>query len=356
MQYIMLINGMSVSFGFIEIPGMMATKVGTDGWITILISGLITMAASFITIQLMKKSPHGTLFDLLKQKFGTWAGRAAAILFALYFLLYAYDGLIYTVRLIKGRMLMETPAFLIMLMLLLPTYTIVRNGLRIVGRYAEFAVFISLWIPLVYMYTVKHLHVLYLLPILKGGWQPVLSAVPGTLFYYLGFVSSIILYPFIKHQKKAPIALLIANSLSILSYLSITLICTMFLSPDEATIIHQPAIYVLKSIELSFIEQVEGLFIAFYAFIFSLSWIPPLYFTVFCLSWVMGRADHRIPLRLILFMIGTSSIFYIPTYDELEKISIWLGESGIAIEYAAPSCLIALLWIYGRVKTERNQL
>ncbi|MFC4101581.1 GerAB/ArcD/ProY family transporter [Paenibacillus xanthanilyticus] len=355
LQYIMINFGMAVSFGFIELPALMATEAGTDGWISIVIGGLVTMLASLVVIRLMKRFPEGTIFDMLAHYMGKWAGRAAAFLFALYFLLYAYDGLIYTVRLIKGRLLPETPAFLLALMLMLPTYTIARNGLRIVGRYAEFAVLISIWIPFVYLYTVDNLHPLYLMPVLKEGWQPILSAVPGTFFYFLGFVSSVILYPFLNHQKHAPAGLLIANGITMLSYLFITLLCFMFLSPDEAKLIHQPSIYVLKSIELSFIEQVEGLFIAFYAFIFSLAWIPPLYFAVFCTTWIRGKQEHRPHLRGIVILFAASTYFYLPTYDELENISQLLGASGIAIEYVFPGCMLVFLWIYVRLRKGRNE-
>ena len=42
-----------------------------------------------------------------------------------------------------------------MLLLLIPTYVIARNGLRILGRYAELVFMISLWIPFVYLLLLK---------------------------------------------------------------------------------------------------------------------------------------------------------------------------------------------------------
>ena len=55
-------------------------------------AGLITIAASLIVIQVMKKHPEGTLFDLLTRYLGKWAGKAGAIFFALYLFYYAYTG------------------------------------------------------------------------------------------------------------------------------------------------------------------------------------------------------------------------------------------------------------------------
>ncbi|PWV99443.1 spore germination protein (amino acid permease) [Paenibacillus cellulosilyticus] len=317
MQYIMFNSGMAVSFAFIDIPTIMANKAGTDGWIPILIGGLVTMLASVIIIQLMKRYPDGTLFDLLTHYVGRWAGITVAAIFTIYFLLFSYVGIVYTVRLIKGRLLIETPAILILVMLMIPTYTIARSGLRIIGRYAEFVVFISLYIPFIYIYTYKNMHPLFLLPILKDGWQPVLSAVPSTFFGYIGFVSSIILYPFLKNKKQASAAILISNGLTMLAYLFITLVCFVSLSPDESMKIHQPTIYVLKSIELSFIEQVEGLFIAFYTFIFSMSWIPTLFMMAFSFTWIIRKQDHRPTLRAVIALIVVSMLFFFPTYDQL---------------------------------------
>ena len=87
--------------------------------------------------------------------------------------------------------------------------------------------------------------------------------------------------------------IVISDTLTMLGYLFITMICFVYYSPDEIQKYNQPVINMLESIEFKFIERMEMLFIAFFILIFSLAWIPAMYMGVFCTSWLFGKQDHR---------------------------------------------------------------
>ncbi|UUZ92934.1 endospore germination permease [Paenibacillus sp. P25] len=294
LQFVFIINNMTVSIGFLAAPRVLAEQAGTDGWITLILGWSLTVAASLIVVQVMKRCPDGTLLDLLTRLWGKWAGKAGAVLLALYFFYYGYVGLVYTILILKTWPLPMTPAYLIMLLLLIPTYMITRNGVRILGRYAELILFISLWIPFVYMLPLKEVNWLYLLPVLKEGWKPILTGVPTLFYYNIGFATTFILYPPLKDKRKASAALTLSSTLTMLSYLFVTLACFVYFSPDEITEFNEPGIFVLKAIEFKYIERIEVTFIAFYLLIFSMSWIPLMYLTSYCTSWMARKQDHRV--------------------------------------------------------------
>jgi hypothetical protein len=130
MQYICLNSGIQMSVFFLAMPRILAEKAGTDGWIALIIGWIITAAASLIVIQVMKKHPDGTLLDLLTRYLGKWTGKVAAGLFALYLFYYAYTGIAQALLITKAWLLPQTSASTVMLLLLIPTYVIARDGLR----------------------------------------------------------------------------------------------------------------------------------------------------------------------------------------------------------------------------------
>lgn len=355
MQFICLINGMTVSFGFIEIPADLHKKAGTGSLISLLLGTLVTMAASLIVVQMMKRFPDGTILDLLKHYVGKWAGRAAAVVIAAYFLFYGYIGIVYSTRVIKARVLQETPAYITLFLLLIPTYVVARNGFRVLGRYAELSIWLSLWIPFVFLLVWGHTNWNYLFPLLDRGWLPVLKAVPDTFFYFLGFFATTLFYPFLQKKEKATFAIVTANGLTMLSYLFIMLVSFIFFSPDELKVVNQPSIYMLKTIELRFIEQVEGLFIVMYMLIFSMSWIPPFLICSFSAAWLGGRADHRPFLRVLLVAVALFSCFYVPGFNKTYDLSDKLQKIGTGLEYGIPVLVLLFLTLQDRISRRRRQ-
>lgn len=355
MQFIFIISGIAISYGFIEIPRALYKEAGSSGWIALILGSLTTTAANLVIVQIMKKNPDGTILELVSKYTAKWVGRATALVLSAYHLYFAYTGIVYSTRVIKARILQETPAYMTLIMLLIPTYVVARGGIRIVGRYAEVSMGLSLWIPFVFAVVWGHTHWLYLLPVLPDGWRPVLTAVPSTFFYFLGFGSTAFLYPFLKNKEKAALGVCWAQLITLLAYLFITLLSFAFFSPGELTKINQLAIYMLKSVELPFLEQVEGLFIVLYLFIFSMSWIPSYLLSAFCMSWMAGRADHRIFLRFLLAGTALFSYFYVPGFNVSYAMGDWLGKFGMAAEYAAPVLLLGYLLLYDAVRGKRRQ-
>ncbi|OAS20697.1 GerAB/ArcD/ProY family transporter [Paenibacillus oryzisoli] len=354
MQYIFLNSGIQISVFFFSMPRKLAEKAGTDGWIALIIGWAVTVAASLVVIQVMKKYPDGTLFDLLSRYLGKWTGKTAAFLYALYLFYYAYTGLVQAVLLTKAWLLPQTSASIVMLLLLIPTYVIARNGLRVLGRYAEFIFIISCWIPFVYLFVLKDANWLNLFPLFKEGWMPVFSAVPTTFFSYIGFATTFILYPFLKNKQQASTALVISDTLTMFGYLFITIICFAYYSPYEIQNLNEPIISILESIEFKFVERIGVLFIAFFLLIFSLAWIPAIYMGVFCTSWLFGKQDHRNHLRILWFFLALVTFFFIPTFNQSDHMSDFLTRVGFGIEYLFPSILLIYLWMHDRFQRRKR--
>jgi hypothetical protein len=74
----------------------------------------------------MKRYPDGTLPELLTHYDGKWAGRAGAIVTALYFAYYAYTAFVRIVLYAPVWLLPQTPDLAIVILLAVPTWLITR--------------------------------------------------------------------------------------------------------------------------------------------------------------------------------------------------------------------------------------
>lgn len=354
MQFIFLISGIQVSISILSLPRDLADAAGTDGWMAIPIGYMLSVAAGFIIVKVMQNAPEDTILDLLSRLIGVWAGRCFALLLGVYFLSFMYDSLNRAILVTKAWLLPNTQSFMLMILLLVPTYIIAKHGPQVLGRYSEFIFFLSIWIPFIYLFTLEHAHWLHLLPLFKEGVLPVLSAVPAMLYPSLGMVTTFILYPHLKNKEKASINLIISNSLTMLIYLFITVICFIYFSPDEITLYNEPIVSILKSIEFRFIERIEVLFIAFYLFIFSLGWIPSVYLAAFCTSWILGKNDTTLLLQIFCIVLAVSSYFFLPTFNQNDRLETWIGWFGIGIEYVFPICLLVYIILKKHFRQRTN--
>ena len=93
--------------------------------------------------------------------------------------------------------------FLIMILLSIPMLMLACKGVLIISRYAVFTVFFTLWMPFLLFIPLKDGHWIYLLPLLKEGWIPVLNTVKSTIIAFLGFEFAFVLYPYLSNKSSA---------------------------------------------------------------------------------------------------------------------------------------------------------
>ncbi|WP_139991540.1 GerAB/ArcD/ProY family transporter [Paenibacillus paridis] len=349
MQFIFIISGIQISVAVLSLPRKLAEAAGTDGLLALPLGYLLNLLCGYIIIMVMRKSSEKTLFDTVSKTMGTWVGKGFALLMAFYFLHLMYDGLVRAILIVKTWLMPNTQGYVLLILLLFPAYKIALGGPRILGRYAELVAVISCWLPFVYLFTLKYAHWLNLLPLFKDGFLPVLTAVKATIYPSLGIIAVFIFYPYLQKKEKAVSSLIISNSITMFVYIFITTICFVYYSPHESTVYNDPIISILKTIEFRFIERIEIPFISFYLFVFSLVWIPCMYIASFCMSLVFGLSDHRLPLRVLVIVLAIGTFFYLPTYNQSDKIELWLARFGFGMEYILPGLLLIYLTLYKRL-------
>ncbi|GAB1533421.1 MULTISPECIES: endospore germination permease [Brevibacillus] len=336
LQYILLIHGAQVGIGVLTIPRELAEKASTDGWISLLIGWLAATLISLVITNMMKQYPEKTIIDIFPLILGKWLGRVAIALMSIYFGLSSFVLLINSTAIINVWLLSQTPAYVVVFLFALPTYLVLQGGVRAIGRYAELVFYLTLWIPLVLTSAYREVHWLNLLPVIKDGWHPILEASKTTVLSFLGFEFGYFAYPFLQKKQYASIGIVIANTMTLLVYLSVTIVSFAYFSPDEITQYTWPTLNLWKAIEFRFLERVDILFLSSYLFILSTTSVPYTYFCVFSSSQLFGMKDHRKHLRLLLLLVPVVLWFYTPSFIDLKKSTEIWSYAGLGFAYALP--------------------
>ncbi|KQL46200.1 spore gernimation protein [Brevibacillus choshinensis] len=346
LQYIFFIHVLQVGLGVLTMPRELAESAGTDGWISILIGWAIANAASLIIIQVMKRHPEATIIEIVTFYFGRWIGGGITVLIALYFIVAAIIVLFSAISLLKVWVLTHTPTYVIVILLMIPTYLILHSNLRVLGRYNELVFYLSLWMPFLLAMTLRESHLIHLLPVLKDGWMKVLLTAKSTVLSFFGFETAFFLYPFLQKKQAASIGIVIANTLSMLVFLFVTLVAFAYFSPDEITLYTWPTLSLLKVIEIRFLERVDIVFLSVYMFMLSTTWIPYMFFALFSTSQLLGKQDHSGPLKVFACLTIVLSFFFDPSFIQLEAMTKMWSKYGLIFAYAFPLCLWMYAWMH----------
>lgn len=345
MQYIFLIHGTQVGIGLMALPRKLAEKGGTDGWMAIPIGWGLSTLVSLGILQVMKRHPNQTIVDVLPRYFGKWLAKIGIVLISLYMAFYAYTILDRAVLYIKEWILQQTPTFQIFFLFLIPTFLIVRKGFQVIGRYTVLIFFLSSWLLFLLLVPLKDAHGVFLLPFFKEGVSPILQSVPATIFPFMGFEISFFLYPFLTKKKWAPAGIVIANTLSMLIYLYITLLCFVFFSPNGITQYYDPTLVLLQVIQLPFLERFDIVVLAVYLFIVSTTWLPLLWCSVFSVNSLYHGHQYYKPVMGLLVIFLAVTFFVNPSYNDNDKLIQLLTKAGLIFAYAFP----VFLWLYTSV-------
>ncbi len=352
-QFVFIIYKTQIGIGVLTLPREVADPAGTDGWIAVIGGWLLAILVSLVIIHIMQKYEKDTLYDLFTRLFGKWIGKFFSLCWIGYGAIITWYVIFASVYVMQVWILPKTPNVWIILFFLIPIYMITKNGLNVIGRYSEFVYYFSFWMPPLLLFALKDSHWLNLLPVLKDGWLPIFGSLKTTVLSFLGFEMAFFIYPYLKDKKKAYAGVIIANSLSFIVYLIVTIMSFIYFSPYQLSNLKWPTLNLLKTIEFPFIERFEIIFLALYFVVLSVTAVTYLYLTVVGTSHVMGRKSYLGSLRIFMVILVIFALFYDPSFLDLDKIGEFLNVTGILFTYVFPFLLLVYIWVHTHLGRRR---
>ncbi|MGG1444453.1 endospore germination permease [Brevibacillus laterosporus] len=349
LHFILTLTSIELGASILTLPAELAQETGTDGWISIIIGYVLATVVSLCIIKVMSKHPEKTMQQILNIYFSSLVGKFIIVVWIIYAFISAFSIFISSIYIINEWILPNTSNYFIAVLFLVPIFMAVRGGIRMISGFQVVVFFSTLWLLLVLLFPLHHSHIMFLLPILKEGWGPVIQGVRISVFAFLGFELSYIFYPYIKNKQYAVKGIIIANSITLLIYLQITLICYVVFSPDEITKYIWPTLTLVKPIRFSFLERFEIVYVSFYILIFLSSVIPYLFFVTESISELMKRRS-RSHLYMVLGIFIVSYLFYQPHFTNINLFNTILPPFSYIVAFAFP----VFLWLYVMIVSKRT--
>ncbi len=354
MQYIFIIHGSQVGTGVFSLPRILADKAGTDGWISLFLGWGLSVIASILIVLIFRKYPNDTLPELMIRLFGKIVGKILILPVIFYFAFFVWTILTSAMLFIKQWFLPMTPDYVVMFLLIAPGYLVASRSLRILGRYCELVFYMMILMFFLFLFPLGDSHWVHLLPIMKEGWLPIFHGVFSAIYSFLGFEIVFFIYPYLQKRSLAIRGVIIANTLTLLFYLEVTLICFAFFSPDGITEYNQPVFNLLKVIDFNFLERIDMLFLALYLFELSTAWLPFTFGAIFSLGFLFGTKNPARYASLLFLLIVVLSFFLHPSWNQNDQWIIFSGQAGLWFAYVFPAILYLYVLIYNRLRRSES--
>ncbi|WP_260857224.1 GerAB/ArcD/ProY family transporter [Bacillus thuringiensis] len=342
-QFIFIIHGAQVGTGILVLPRTLAQKSGTDGWLVLPLCFLFSTIASIVWIRIAQRYSN----QLLNNKINKLARQLFSLIYIAYFSFYAWIVLLNGMLYIKGNLLPKTPDYLIVILFLIPTYLLVSQNVYVLGRYCEIVFYITIWIVILFLIPLREGNLLNMLPLFKNGISGLLKTLPQCIFPFTGFEIIFCIYPYLKIKKDAIKGVVIANSITMIFYIFMTISCFIFFSPDEITSYNQPVLSILKIIEVSFLERFDLIIITVYLFVVFTSWAPYIYASLLCISNLTSQEKNNIHISIFFFVIILSVFLIHPSWSQVQSCENLISYVGLGAAYIFPIFMFAAMKIRG---------
>lgn len=330
-QIVAIMISYIIGVGILSLPRGVSDEAGPDGWVLIIVGGIVSTIVAFIITRLGNLFPGETVVEYGKTLLTTPLGIIYSLGFILYFILFcAFEVRIFA-EVLKQFLLDRTPTEVIAVTFLLTSAYMVRQGVSSLGRMAELLV-PAMIIPyfLFLLPAMGQMQYDNLLPVLRTSPLKLLTGVPVVTTSYLGFELVLLLQPYMKRPKDAGKAMLIAMPLIMVFYMVVVVLTVSVLGIPEVKKLIWPSLTIFRLVKVpgAFIENIHGFIMSIWVVSVFMTLSGFYYGAVLGLSRVLKLKDHSLlvlPLAPAIYFFSLVPDNVAKVYDLLDMFSLYLG-------------------------------
>lgn len=196
-QLFTFIASAQIGIGLLSLPATMARKSGHDGWIPILIAGMICTAIFCGLVLCLKRFEKKSIYDINFLLYGKYVGSLLNGIVIAYLAFAAVLGIRLFVEVVRSMALKGTPQLLMTLFVMLPTIYLTIYGFKSICRFTSMILVIVLGVYGFLLLNINRMHPSFLMPVGETGVSGILSGMPDAFFAFVGFELVVIFYPYI---------------------------------------------------------------------------------------------------------------------------------------------------------------
>ncbi len=285
----------------LSLPAYLAITSGHDGWISILLFGIIITGLIALVIKLMNKYGNKSIYEINTFLYGKYLGGLLNLLIVLYLWYSACLYLRSYTNILHVHLLRLTPNLVLCIFVLIPTYYLVWYGLKYVARYT-FMIYISLFICCVlFLLVFKALRLTFIMPIGESGVEGIKASFSPCIYAFLGYEVISVVYPEITNKQKAMKYSLCSNIITTIFFTILVLVTTSFFGEELLKKCMYPLVELSSSYRAPVLERIDLIFVAF--------WIPAMAMATrgyFCIAYYSLHKLLNLKKKAIYLIVFTA--------------------------------------------------
>ncbi|MCD3246177.1 endospore germination permease [Clostridium botulinum C] len=333
-------------------PRVLSECVGTDGWVVIILSGLVMIPFLYIIYKAIEFSGYDKFTDMLQNNLGSILGKIIAILVALSSITVISMEMRVFTEVLKMYLLKRTPTEFIIFVMILVGLFLVRGEIESIIRFNEIA-FWLMFLPILIaiLFVLKGCDFTNVFPVLTHTPIQYALGMKRSIFAFIGFQIIYVLYPLVK-KKKDIVKVTIKGLVFILVFYIILTVATLFVfSNDYVPQLLWPPVTMLSAVNIpgTFIERWEGVIMSFWLIFFFTTYVNLYYFSSEIVKDVFHLEDIKVSLVLstpILYVLSLYPENIAEVYSIKESLFPYIGIGTLVI-------LPIILLLSGFVRTRR---
>ncbi|WP_345244323.1 GerAB/ArcD/ProY family transporter [Pontibacillus salipaludis] len=351
-QYFFFIIQTLIGVGVLTLPFNLHEVAKQDGWISLLIGGVLVQIVLFMMWGLAKRFPDQHLYEYIPTIVGKVVGGLFNAVLILYSLAVAAVILLLFDEMIRTWLLPRTPYWIISLMFIALGIYLVSGNIKVMAR---LYVFVSVLLPVLVvllLFAAKDGHWIYLFPIGESGFSSIFDGVYQSSLSLLGYLIVLLLFPYTKGTPKQKLVTIsFANGFVVTFYFITVLLSFIYFGTVEMKYVSEPVLYMLKAVEFPIISRIDMFFIS----IWIVSVATTLCSYLLLASKGMNHVFPKIPYERAVLFIGLALFciaYFMPKDAEwLNVIDDYVSMAGIWTGVGLP----IFLWLVSLVFRKKGQ-
>jgi spore germination protein len=341
-QTVMIISNFILGAGILTLPRTVTEKTQTpDAWISVIISGLITMLIGLIMVKLCKRFPNQSLYQFSQIIIGKWLGSFFSLIIVSYYIVVSSFGVRAMAETTRLFLLQGTPVWAILMPFLWIGLYLILGGINSIGRMFEIIFPITIiFFMIVMLLGIRIFEIDNIRPVMGLGIKPVLKGLASTSFSFGGFEVILLIFFFMKKKNQATKATLIAIAIPIIFY-AITLIMVVgALSVSGVVTQTWPVLTFVRSFEITgfFFERFDSLLLVIWIMQLFATYTISFFAAVLGLSQLFGKDIQTVSFWILPFIFF---IAMVPTnINEMFSLGEWVGKFSFLLFSVLPLFLL----------------
>ncbi|MFD1017609.1 GerAB/ArcD/ProY family transporter [Thalassobacillus hwangdonensis] len=350
-QFFFLILQTQLGVGILSLPYDLYGTAKQDGWISLLLSGVIILLILFLFWRLARKFPDHHFFQYMEILLGKWLSKFFILLYCFYFIAVGVLITLLFTRTINLWVLSKTPMLVVALLLALSGLYMANSSLQVIARMYVMLSFLIVVLIVPLLLVIQDLKLIYILPIGISGISPILKGMNEGIISFLGFIISLIVFPVVNGTDKQKLWTMLLAQLSVMGlYLFTILTSYTFFSSEEIGLVPNPLLYMLKTFEFQIVARLDIFFVSLWIIFVFTTFAMYVYMSGVGFSTIFKSKKNGMFNTISMVIILTLFILIGKNEYDIGRFSTYVTTSAYAFSIGVPVLILMLSNIRRRNK------